>query len=769
MNVLSAILDSLRWAANYNSHELAAPTVILWPDEERLWAQAVDALRASYPLLWTLGDYDPGKGTGPAVWLRYQIETEGAGDVPVIYLPGVGRSAFRIADQCPKPLAHLFALQFQGQFWTQKNGKDWTPFAFLSSNNGGLGLDVASDQETKKAIQECLNALLKVEVAALKDRKLEAADFRELVTPDPARTLLRWMSDPTRIKQELEKAGSAWTTFCAVCRKTYHFDPMKDGAIVAAEKLTSGKEAWPTVWQRYKDVPRLYPGVKGLLEAISPSSLFEAPSEYRPLSNRNEEERLEKDLLALATVPQKDALAKIKVLATEHAPRALWVWATIGESPLAQAIGYLRELAELIESTGNPGSWETLADYYSSTGWKADWCVLRALDAGRSTAATKALTAAIRSAYIPWLEKLSCSAQALAAKYPSHGPQSCRALPVEEGTVYLFADGLRMDIARSLEASLLSSGTPVEILFTTDWAALPTVTATAKPAWMPLAGKLGGPLEGTKFEAKEQANGKALTHPRFKQLMAELGISFLESNDVGSASGCAWTEFGSVDTYGHDQGAKLAWRVNEEISGLRQRIADLLNAGWTKVKVTTDHGWLMVPGGLPKIELPKHLTASRWSRCAIPGPDAQHGLPMTSWFWDASEAVVLAPGISCFEAGKEYAHGGLTLQESLIPFLTVSARQTGTAKTVTLKDLKWAGLRLNVMLADAQGLTVDVRSKVSDAGSSFAVNPSIAAGNGEKTSILVADDDTLGTAAFLVVVNDTDQVIFKHPIVIGES
>jgi len=130
-------------------------------------------------------------------------------------------------------------------------------------------------------------------------------------------------------------------------------------------------------------------------------------------------------------------------------------------------------------------------------------------------------------------------------------------LDVYKRQVYLFADGLRMDIARSLEASLLSSGTPVEILFTTDWAALPTVTATAKPAWMPLAGKLGGPLEGTKFEAKEQANGKALTHPRFKQLMAELGISFLESNDVGSASGCAWTEFGSVDTYGHDQGADV--------------------------------------------------------------------------------------------------------------------------------------------------------------------------------------------------------------------
>jgi len=105
-------------------------------------------------------------------------------------------------------VTHLFALQFQGQFWTQKNGKDWTPFAFLSSTNGDLGLDVAADQETKRAIQECLRPLLKIEVDVLRAGKLEAADFRAIVTPDPARTLLRWMSDPTRVKQEQERSGS---------------------------------------------------------------------------------------------------------------------------------------------------------------------------------------------------------------------------------------------------------------------------------------------------------------------------------------------------------------------------------------------------------------------------------------------------------------------------------------------------------------------------------------------------------------------------------
>ena len=186
-----------------------------------MWTQCIEPLRASYPALWSLGDYAPDQATGPAVWLRYQLETQGGEDVPVIYLPGIGRSAFRSADQCPNQAKHLFALQFQGQFWTQKNGKNWTPFAFFSSADGGLGLDVAGDQDTKKAIQESLPKLLEVELDALQGRKLEAGDFRAIVTKDPVRTLLRWMGDPGKIKLELEKSGSEWTSFRAVCRDAY--------------------------------------------------------------------------------------------------------------------------------------------------------------------------------------------------------------------------------------------------------------------------------------------------------------------------------------------------------------------------------------------------------------------------------------------------------------------------------------------------------------------------------------------------------------------
>jgi hypothetical protein len=41
--------------------------------------------------------------------------------------------------------------------------------------------------------------------------------------------------------------------------------------------------------------------------------------------------------------------------------------------------------------------------------------------------------------------------------------------------------------------------------------------------------------------------------------------------------------------------------------------------------------------------------------------------------------------------------------------------------------------------------------------------------DGQKTSLLVADDEALGAAAFLVVVDQTGQCIFKHPVVIGEN
>jgi homospermidine synthase len=74
-----------------------------------------------------------------------------------------------------------------------------------------------------------------------------------------------------------------------------------------------------------------------------------------------------------------------------------------------------------------------------------------------------------------------------------------------------------------------------------------------------------------------------------------------------------------------------------------------------------------------------------------------------------------------------------------------------------------------MVIEGAQGLTVDLRSKAADMTSSFVERPTTGAASGQKTSLLVTDDDAVGAAAFVVVINQDGQVIFKYPVVIGEN
>jgi hypothetical protein len=98
---------------------------------------------------------------------------------------------------------------------------------------------------------------------------------------------------------------------------------------------------------------------------------------------------------------------------------------------------------------------------------------------------------------------------------------------------------------------------------------------------------------------------------------------------------------------------------------------------------------------------------------------AQHGYREVSWFWGGQHSVVLAPGISVFTAGLEYAHGGLSLQEALIPSLTVTSGAAAAGRAVRIGSLKWAGLRLRVALeGPSDDLAVDLRTKPADPSSS---------------------------------------------------
>ena len=127
----------------------------------------------------------------------------------------------------------------------------------------------------------------------------------------------------------------------------------------------------------------------------------------------------------------------------------------------------------------------------------------------------------------------------------------------------------------------------------------------------------------------------------------------------------------------------------------------------------------------------------------------------------------MAPGIACFGAGNEYAHGGLSLQESLVPVIRVTAGEAAAKAAAKIGNVSWVGLRCRVRVETAQpGLSVDLRSKVNDPSSSVSkARPVDAKG---AASLLVADDELEGTPAVVVVVVDASgHVIAKQPTIIG--
>ncbi len=200
MRIIEKVISALRNAAIFNPDVQVAPACILWPDRHRQWESVIPRLQAELPELLALGDYALEKRTGPAIWMRCVIAGK-VDDVslpgeytPIFYLSGVSRQDLRAVESCPDHLKPLAELQYRGVIWSQINAKDWTILAYLKSDQVGLGLDVAQDNDAKNAMQLALYRLLDEEVDLLKGKRLDKDYFNTLLTGgDPVRDLLQWL------------------------------------------------------------------------------------------------------------------------------------------------------------------------------------------------------------------------------------------------------------------------------------------------------------------------------------------------------------------------------------------------------------------------------------------------------------------------------------------------------------------------------------------------------------------------------------------------
>jgi hypothetical protein len=768
--VIEALVTSLEAAAKFNPNDVVHPYAVLWTDHDAQWQPIIAQLRRLLPQVLTFGDYEPELRSGPAIWLRSVVDRalpeveipEGA--TPIVYLPGVSRQELRAVQECPDSLKPLVELQYRGVCWTQKNGKDWTVEAFLVSDEGGLGLDIARDATTRRAMLGALAELATTAVERLKGKHLEAEDFDKLFSDDPAKDLLLWLSDPEAVRSQWN--GGRWAAFKSRCKADFKFDPDKDGELVGAEFLGKRNGPWSTVWERFTESPVLYPGVPELLRKAKPSDLFVEPTSSWPQSNESAEDELRQALLGLEKSTPGKALERVVELEKLHGPRRNWVWAKLGQAPLADALRHISRLVDVAATKLGGASAGEMAKLYADSAWEVDTAALSAAAAVKSTVDAQAVGKALSAVYRPWLESAAEHFQALAEKepLPGHDGQAIEELQVESGGIILFADGLRFDVSQRLASRMRDKGWTVTL--STRWAGLPTVTATAKPAVSPVSKDIKGASLGEDFLPATAAGGQPLTTDRFRKLLASRGYQYVGADETGDCSGRAWTENGELDKLGHSLQGKLAGRVEEQVELLLERMETLLEAGWKEIRVVTDHGWLWLPGGLPKVDLPKYLTASRWARCAAIKGGSKVEVPTVCWHWNAHERVAVAPGIACFGAGNEYAHGGLSLQESLIPVIRVTAGKAAGKAAAEIGEVNWAGLRCRVRVEAAQpGLSVDLRTKVNDAGSS--VSQARALDSKGSASLLVADDELEGSPAVVVVLDASGHVIAKQPTIIG--
>jgi hypothetical protein len=765
---LDALALALDDALAYDPNVSADPIALLWPDKERQWESVVSLLQSQRRVV-TYGEFDSVRRSGPAYWLRCVIAStiavDGAPDgTPVVYLPGVSRDDLRNAGAVTPELASLAAVQHRSQWFAHPNGKDWTVRALLSNADRGLGLNVDADSNTSAALVANLRVLMEQPLTRLANRYIDADVIASLANPDPTRTLLEWIDDPTRTQAALD--AGAWAAFLHYCSSDLGFNPVADGEIEAARRLGEAIGPWRHAWQRFRASPGDYERIPNRLRQAQHEFLPPNPGAWPDLAELAED-KLRSALNALNNETATVARERILELEAEHGIRRGHVWAELDWTPMAVALEPLAALAKASAAAFPTESVDAISNWYAQSGWQVDRAVLEALAEVERKTDCAAVNAAVAAIYRPWLDALARAFQDAIGPTANAGTYAAGRAPIlSPGEVVAFVDGLRLDVAHTLVSRLAGVGLTAEM--TTDFAALPTVTPTAKPALVPVPPEQLGP--GNELDARRAPDGPSATIGVLRKLMAEAGVQVLGPDDLGDPKATAWTEAGEIDQRGHELGLRLAHTIEDLVERIARRVRELLDEGWEKVTIVTDHGWHLLPGGLPKNEgLKVATTATKKGRCARIKEGAVTELPTVPWYWDRNVRIALAPGIECFEANQVYEHGGASPQECVVPRITVTAAATRQSAGAEISKARWRGLTLVVEFAELPvDAVVDLRTNAGDPGSSVAQRGR-STSQANKVMLLVEDDDLEDAQVRLVVAAKDNSLLIDYPMTVGRN
>ncbi len=768
LSIYDKVIQALAQAENHNSHLMVKPEVIVWLDPDNQWSDVIAVLQASLPQLLILGNYDPSLKSGPAIWLKCMIarllpEADwDAAAIPIVYLPNVSKNDLKDVGNAVFNFQPLLEYQYTGTLFLQENGREWSILAFVENPLSGLGVKVAKDTATKAALKKTLSTIFQ-DKDVFSSRNFVDADYlNNQLFPNIIPTILNWLCKGEAFFQTLD-AGKR-EVFTHLCKSQYDFEPDPKNIKAIAEKLGAQKNAWKYVWQLYATAPHKYADIEALLRLAKPTDLgtgiFALPEESWPQVNEQKEVLLGENLEKAAKLDAVKALSLLNNLETEHRERRDWVWRELGKSPLAEALVYLVLMASKSRESYASASIDDLKNYYTTEGYQIDQAMRQAFAVVRTDKDKTLIKGIIHLFYQPWLGTLTNKFQKLVeADATIFTAQMAR----EETEPYvLFVDAFRYELAESFKERLVEKKYKVQL--DNSWSAIPSLTPTAKPNVSPIATLVSTQSKIVEFRPQLH-NGKDLQTAVFREaLKIKNYIHVTHPNDIQS-DGKHWQEIGDIDTKGHEEQADMVRRVEELFGQVQEALDNAFARGIKRIKIVTDHGWLLLPGGLPKTQLNAGLTETRWGRCALIKHGAQTDLLHLPWRWDPSVFIAYAPSISFFKANEAYAHGGISLHECLVPTLYIENPNVLTVNGA-IKGVKWVNLTCQIMTTEVpEGYAIDIRTKYNDAKTSIVLTQNKQLK--ENKVKLMVDDAAEAQAATIVLLDENERIINKQATTVG--
>lgn len=679
LTILDTLVQQVRSAAQVNPKTHAKPAAILWTDKDCQWQSAMELLKQHLPELVELGEYNPDARIGPAVWVKCAVARKvlelPEEFTPIVYLPGVSRKELRAIELCAEELKPLAELQYRGVWWAApNNNSDWTVSGFLASKDIGLELDIAKDAKSHNALLQVLPALLEESVDSLCGKRLDASALNKLIASDPMRDVLQWM-DNADVVSSWDKTKQS--IFHQHCLDHFNLAATDTNRVAYALDLCEQQGEWADVWPRFTELAHRLPNLVELMVGLKPASLASDPQYYLS-ENLEDEQSLQLSLDGLANRAEDEVRLAISQLFSEHEVRKSWLWYELGYSNYLKMLSALNDVVIHTQKVFSGPDVESMAKTYQQKYWQADGAVLNAMACAKDDSQRHLVAGILAIIYTPWLTRVTENFQGLVQSegYPgSSGNQINEAHNAYQpgSQVIFFVDGLRFDVAQELVKRLQNKENR-DIKLSSNWSAVPSLTATAKAAITPVHDLLTGDYNNDDFIPMLSETDQAFSSHHLRKLLAQRDWQYLEGIETGEPTGKAWVQTGDIDHAGHDEQLRLPGRITDILAEIQARIEGLLVAGWKHIRIVTDHGWLWVPDKLPKAELPKDVVAKRFSRCGILKANVATDRLTLPWHWNDQVRVALAPGISGFVAGDYYNHGGLSLQECLTPVINIHSQ-----------------------------------------------------------------------------------------------